>query len=124
MDKGIWKIFDYGLRNCGGLFWPLLYGILFFNSWIALNDFGHYIFMTFGIIMFCIGLLYPYAWSRYYKKMHNDYKKMIKEKVRDLFEWLKNKDSMGLLASDKTVQDLRNSLQRFEWKYFSEKNES
>jgi hypothetical protein len=28
MDKGIWKIFDYGFRNCGGLFWPLLYGIL------------------------------------------------------------------------------------------------
>lgn len=126
MEKGIWKFFDYGFRNCGGLFWPLLYGVLIFNSWIALNEFGRYIFVTLGMVMVCLGILYPYAWSKYYRRylrnINDDYVKMIKNNSYNLLEKIRSMYPMEN-PYQKEMMNLSNSLRTFENRYFPKKEE-
>ncbi len=71
----------YILRECGGLVWPLVYACLLFCGWSALSSPLKSIFVLLGFILISITLLYPYAWKKYYKRLREDYTKMIKFNV-------------------------------------------
>jgi len=115
----------YVLKECGGLAWPLLYLCLLFSGWDALNSVGRSVFVLLGIILISIAILYPYAWKRYYKRFHNDYKIFVDDKAQSLFEFV---DRVPLIIGEKEadpkefkvkIQDLQDSLSAFKRKYFS-----
>lgn len=118
MHKKVIDLMMYVLKECGGLVWPLLYAFLLYWGWDALNILGKTLFILIGCILTSIGLLYPYVWRLYYKRMSTDFEAMIQKKSESLFEAIHNKSTIGYGEYEKDVQELRNSLSNFRRRYF------
>ena len=136
IHTGFMKVVEYALRECGGLFWPVLYGFLYYFARPCLSIVGQVIFFAFGVPLIAISLLYPFAWKQVNKKRQEDLAKRNEGQKKDFLNirrffanfidsvnrdgnWLQTRLTDPRTPIGKSYKELRDSIEGFLKGYFS-----
>ena len=103
--EGLIKNITYIFRECGGLFWPVLYGtmlVLTWNKWTIATQIG---FLLSGIILTVIAILYPRTW-RHWARNTKEPVDRIEQSFKSLVEYFKeDKLDLWQRAREKGIEN-------------------